>query len=1034
MQAEGPPAEPGRPADQSQKGGARMMRMGTGRTTTILKVALALGLVAMLGSSILAGEDQAAQALSWPQEWVAFGPVPPSRGMQLGGLPESENLLPGEQLATVPEKLEIRGLDFEPEKVVLSENAVDLGKWFGGKERGKTVYLFARLRLEEDTRVRIGTGADWFMQWWVDGRPVFNALETGNRAAPIAITNHEFEVPLSAGEHVLAVAVISGSNAFVFAAGGPRELAAARTDEDKPPAQARAEAARVLEDPEAGNYKKAEARLTIAQSYAQEQDFARAREMYAEVVEHGVHPFYVGEAHLGIGDTFRQEQKFLQATEAYRAVLETEECRKTHRAIAQKKLDALYVRYRMRHEHPRLFLNQDQWPAIRERALGPQAQVYDRMTETVDDLPEPEAIDIRDWGSKLAPAAFVYRVTRDEALLEKIKRMLHASLDYYHEAHAQCREWGEVRRFGLNYPFTRIGWLAAFDWVYNDLLPPERTELARGMLDHVHDHLSRWPNVRYFGMAFYCSDNIYWYAGVTLLDETLPDADYLRALTILEEGYHDHQRMLNRREEARDDDGGFTTPHVEYTLQADSHAEYSFFHSWRAAMDADISPEWSHSALMPNCLLWNALPGFQHFGIGFAWHTPNRAQLRPSFLAGYLAQHMHFFADSHPQLTAVAHYFFEKTGSPPVGKYGYVPMWTEIWSPREDLPPPELPEGLPMARHFEESGLIFMRSGHGPQDTYALFNAGGGAFGSGHYDATHFAIYKRGFLALDTGTRNAYPQSGNYYPQTVAHNCVLIRMPDEAFKGEWGEDVEVNSAGQNRRPAFAEPIAFETGPLYSYAASDATPTYNPDKCARMVRQFVFVPPDHFVVFDRVASTKAEYPKRWLLHTGNEPRVQGQGFRADQDEGRLFCRILYPEDATLEKIGGPGKEFWADGRNWPLPDSWWSQYSGRSDRTVPEMMGRWRVEVRPGMARTQDWFLHLVQASDQDVEAIAESALRQSAERLGVEFTSGARTCTVTFNKSGDVGGHIRIAAGDRTLVDADLTDAIEPQAGLALSE
>ena len=86
----------------------------------------------------------------------------------------------------------------------------------------------------------------------------------------------------------------------------------------------------------------------------------------------------------------------------------------------------------------------------------------------------------------------------------------------------------------------------------------------------------------------------------------------------------------------------------------------------------------------------------------------------------------------------------------------------------------------------------------------------------------------------------------------------------------------------------------------------------------MVRQFLYLPPDHFVVFDRVASTEAEYPKTWLLHTANEPVIAGREFRADQDQGRIFCRTLYPTDAVLDKIGGPGKEFWADGRNWPIP--------------------------------------------------------------------------------------------------------------------
>jgi len=189
------------------------------------------------------------------------------------------------------------------------------------------------------------------------------------------------------------------------------------------------------------------------------------------------------------------------------------------------------------------------------------------------------------------------------------------------------------------------------------------------------------------------------------------------------------------------------------------------------------------------------------------------------------------------------------------------------------------------------------------------------------------------------------------------------------------------------------------------------------------------------VFDRVVSKKAEYRKTWLLHTGNEPAITNREFRADQEQGRIFCRTLHPLDAVLEKIGGPGKEFWADGKNWPIPaDSPYLRTIGtdRADH-VPENIGRWRVEVKPGAARTDDVFLHLIQASDQAMEKMAESRVSERGEQIQLTFTAGARAYTISLNKTGAVGGRIRIEEGGKAVVDKDLTRDVQPQTGLALT-
>ena len=245
-------------------------------TTAALLVVSSIALVALLAAS--------AQAeLVWPKEWVAFGPVEPDKSMAGGGPPDRASLVSGEMLRTIPKELVIRGQRFSGQKVLLEENRIDLGRWFGGVRRGWTVYLLAPVKAEADMKMQIGTGADWWMQWWLDGQPIYDTLSGGNVVAPIAITNHVFKVSLTKGEHVLAAAVIGGSNSFVFAAGGPEELRAGKPGK-KSPAEIRAEAARALADEKAGPYDQANAQLAIARSYLEEENYPAARAEYTKVL------------------------------------------------------------------------------------------------------------------------------------------------------------------------------------------------------------------------------------------------------------------------------------------------------------------------------------------------------------------------------------------------------------------------------------------------------------------------------------------------------------------------------------------------------------------------------------------------------------------------------------------------------------------------------------------------------------------------------------------------------------------------------
>ncbi|MDD2707081.1 MAG: heparinase II/III family protein [Verrucomicrobiae bacterium] len=702
---------------------------------------------------------------------------------------------------------------------------------------------------------------------------------------------------------------------------------------------------------------------------------------------------------------------------------------------------------RIRRDHPRLFFNRDTWPVVKARALNEKADDWRKLKELAlspkpekpwSNVPPPKQREGSetvpgDWGYAVARLALVQRIEPDPARLKKIKDMLYASLDYYRACYAdnQAASW---------YGWTGICWLSAMDWIWDELSAQERNELGKGMLEHVDDILNK-PNVlrRNLGLhgGFYGEGAMAWYVGLLFSKEGIDDE---RAAAFLQRGYQDHQEMLKFRSEAAGKDGGISTPVAGYCMAAYPYAEWNFFHAWQSALNEDFSGQWPYPGLFPNYVLWNWLPENHIFGYGDDHHEANSLTNARNDLYVHMSQIIHFYQKTHPEWAQMAAMAREKTA---IAKPRFIfpahPFITD-----DPKTPAFSPSGLrfPPARYFKGFGHVIMRSGQEPDDTYALFACGGLNATHRHYDNTHFTIYRKGFLILDTGTRDGNTDNlQNYYAQTVAHNCVMIKMPGEAPSPYWNGQVYGQDGGQNNILG-GKVAAFETGPQYTYVAGDATGAYHPQKCGKMLRQFIFVPPFHFVVLDRVTSTKAEYSKRWLLHHANEPELLAdKTWRSDQAEGRIYCRTLLPADAVLEKIGGPGKGFLADGVNYSIDappsklliDQKYVLKTSRKHKAgeVPELLGRWRMEIKPGTAGQEDLFLHLIQVGDKSLEKMNDAQLTNENGRIKLKFASGIKEILLEFKSADETGDRIKIIEAGKTLADKELARDIMLQEGLA---
>ncbi len=695
----------------------------------------------------------------------------------------------------------------------------------------------------------------------------------------------------------------------------------------------------------------------------------------------------------------------------------------------------------IRDDHPRLFFNKKSFKQIKNRALNDEHELFREMKSRVDlmigqkieftDPLVPDGTQNADhmYGTRAAEAAFVYLVSEDEKYLDLSKEILIKLVDYYtlrNENNLNI-QW---------YAFSRINALAAYDWIYNDLTEKERTGIGNPLLHAINEMLSTdrgsvfRKNYGDIKTGFYGPPYLPWYAGIVFHKTGIDDS---LSTKLLQKGYDDHTALLKYRSNISGDDGGAASAVLGYCMGAYPWAEYNFFHTFSSATGLDLSQEWPYIPKFINYIFWNWLPGDKLFGYGDANHRDNNLPLR--YLHIHLSQMIHFYGKTQPELISLAKWMQTKVQRQAQNTFPFTRFL--LTNTCDEIKPQGPSENLPGANHFENMGQLFMRSGSGPDDTYALFTAGGILTQHRHYDNNNFVIFKNGFLTLDAGTR---PQPGlhlsHYYARTVAHNCITIKMPGEIMPDYWDsgpalseKEVPVfpNDGGQNNMMG-SEVIAFDEKEEYVYIASDATESYHQDKAKLVLRQFVFLPPDHFVILDRVSSTKPEYKKRWLLHTAAEPMVNTSEFYTDHRGGRLFCKTLFPENAELKKIGGPGKQFWSDGRNWALPELTpddWNYNSMRWLDNNHDLFGQWRIEVTPGKSNTDDIFLHLLQVGDSSLQSMANSIPLKTDDMVGVRFVHEKKEYEVMFFVKDKAGGKISITQNGQKILEENFSDKVK---------
>ena len=357
-----------------------------------------------------------------------------------------------------------------------------------------------------------------------------------------------------------------------------------------------------------------------------------------------------------------------------------------------------------------------------------------------------------------------------------------------------------------------------------------------------------------------------------------------------------------------------------------------------------------------------------------------------------------------------------------------------------------------------------------------------------HLDTGAFQIYYKGSLALDSGAYQTYDSDHdkNYYKRTIAHNSMLVYNPNEQFF-RWGGLIS-NDGGVKWPNLGIEPDNLSTlldpskgykmsdiaghqfgpdpiAPDYTYLKGNLTNAYNvgatiiqnPGKVSKYMRSFVFLNlkdsfyPAAMVVYDRVISTNQTFKKYWLLHSEQEPDVNGNVTTitrsTDGYNGKLVNTSLLPiyntnplqNNLIIEKVGGTGNEYKGIGTDPNHPLS--------STSEVPPTglePGKWRVQISPKTEQYNDGFLNVMQVMDNiggPATSLATELIDDSTstmvgakikDRVVLFSKSGDRlTGSVTFTVTGSLPTYkyvvTDLAAGNWSITQTQTGQTIQPQ-------
>ncbi|MEN8907993.1 MAG: heparinase II/III family protein [Clostridiales bacterium] len=344
-------------------------------------------------------------------------------------------------------------------------------------------------------------------------------------------------------------------------------------------------------------------------------------------------------------------------------------------------------------------------------------------------------------------------------------------------------------------------------------------------------------------------------------------------------------------------------------------------------------------------------------------------------------------------------------------------------------------ESLPLTKYFSSPiGKMIARTGwdEGKNSNSVVVEMKIGEYNfanHSHLDSGSFQIYYKGALAIDSGVyegdTGGYNSEHykNYYRRTIAHNSILVTDPDEKFIYQ---DEQLENDGGQKIPNNGEEAYdlsdlkkndYKTGsvqdswygpskkePVFSYLKGNISNAYS-SKIENLTRTFIFINhknndiPASLIIYDNLVSSQTKMKKTWLLHSIEKPQYSDNNViisrKEDGYSGKLTNTILMPENeiASVNIIGGSGKEFLVNGKNYPN-----KSYVSDIDS------GNYRTELFYSKNKKSNQFLNVMQISDESKEVlypikksfVSNNLLKINIDNKSVLFSKNNRKTNSSF--------------------------------------
>jgi len=476
-----------------------------------------------------------------------------------------------------------------------------------------------------------------------------------------------------------------------------------------------------------------------------------------------------------------------------------------------------------------------------------------------------------------------------------------------------------------------------YDWLHDMMRPQERERLRLGIIAHIRElrHFIRTP-LYTGGHDRYGSTTIM--AGLIALHgdyrDFEGDALLVRVCSQWEEGYNPFQSFVAW-------DGGY---HMGWKYGC-SYTDPLPYLLWEKATGQRWGEEWRRKQiywLIHGVRGDGSLPRF-----GDCWDTSLQEDAI-TFIAAVSAGH---FQNPH-------------------GEWFYRTYYSNCWEPRRiyriifrnPQVTPAPPNMLNSAACFTNAGFVVSRDSWTSDATHLVFKSTPFYTRNHHHkDQNHLELSYKGSLLIDSGVYDSFGSSHwkNYFSRTVAHNTLVVYDPSESFVdggpvtndggqrypnlttlplGREPRDLSEASSGKYRLNGLTG-FGFVDG--VTWMRGEATLAYDPKKLTQYTRDILMVnrPAGRrhpfIIVFDRVGLAKPLIPKI-LFHSNDKPLVTENVFRiSNVGGGILYGKVTASPDSKMELVGGPGREWWVDGKNYPPASSW----EGKGVDA-----GSWRIEA------------------------------------------------------------------------------------------